>query len=345
MNYELDLKEIENTPMNSLSDLNELLNLLKTTFPSDPLFKLGNSNIMNENLKSKFNSLIISNKNVTVGDFLKYLYQTDSDFKFIYTQYNKLKTSKVANNNRRKIMNEMDSVGYFLEEKDVYFSGRTEELWYMSLTLNRKIKNNLLLIGEPGVGKTSLVKEYSRISNEKIFVVEMDKVLSNTKYRGEFEQKLAKIIDYSKQNSVTLFIDEIHILLGVGKSEGSLSGADILKPYVTNSNIKVIGATTIDEYEILKTDRALERRFNILKLSEISKEVVFHIYMKLLEYLEIKTLNEENFNSIYNDLQKNKYRKFPDKLIDFMDLYSSHEKMGGTYNLDNVIKMALHYEY
>lgn len=343
MNYELDLKKIENTPMNSLSDLNELLTLLKTTFPSDPL--LGNSNIINENLKSKFNSLIISNKNVTVGDFLKYLYQTDSDFKFIYTQYNKLKVSKNSNIKKSEIINGMESVGYFLEEKDVYFSGRTEELWYMSLTLNRKIKNNLLLIGEPGVGKTSLVKEYSRISNEKIFVVEMDKVLSNTKYRGEFEQKLARILDYSKQNSVTLFIDEIHILLGVGKSEGSLSGADILKPYVTNSNIKVIGATTINEYEILKTDRALERRFNILKLGEISKEVVFQIYIKLLEYLEIKTLNEENFNSIFNDLQKNKHRKFPDKLIDFMDLYSSHEKMGGTNNLDNVIKMVLHYEY
>lgn len=343
MNYELDLKKIENTPMNSLSDLNELLTLLKTTFPSDPL--LGNSNIINENLKSKFNSLIISNKNVTVGDFLKYLYQTDSDFKFIYTQYNKLKVSKNSNIKKSEIINGMESVGYFLEEKDVYFSGRTEELWYMSLTLNRKIKNNLLLIGEPGVGKTSLVKEYSRISNEKIFVVEMDKVLSNTKYRGEFEQKLARILDYSKQNSVTLFIDEIHILLGVGKSEGSLSGADILKPYVTNSNIKVIGATTINEYEILKTDRALERRFNILKLGEISKEVVFQIYIKLLEYLEIKTLNEENFNSIFNDLQKNKNRKFPDKLIDFMDLYSSHEKMGGTNNLDNVIKMVLHYEY
>ncbi|MGE7811169.1 AAA family ATPase [Lysinibacillus capsici] len=342
MNYELDLKKIENTPMNSLSDLNELLTLLKTTFPSDPL--LGNSNIINENLKSKFNSLIISNKNVTVGDFLKYLYQTDSDFKFIYTQYNKLKVSKNSNNKKSEIIG-MESVGYFLEEKDVYFSGRTEELWYMSLTLNRKIKNNLLLIGEPGVGKTSLVKEYSRISNEKIFVVEMDKVLSNTKYRGEFEQKLARILDYSKQNSVTLFIDEIHILLGVGKSEGSLSGADILKPYVTNSNIKVIGATTINEYEILKTDRALERRFNILKLGEISKEVVFQIYIKLLEYLEIKTLNEENFNSIFNDLQKNKHRQFPDKLIDFMDLYSSHEKMGGTNNLDNVIKMVLHYEY
>lgn len=343
MNYELDLKKIENTPMHSLSDLNELLTLLKTTFPSDPL--LGNSNIINENLKSKFNSLIISNKNVTVGDFLKYLYQTDSDFKFIYTQYNKLKISKNSNNKKSEIINGMESVGYFLEEKDVYFSGRTEELWYMSLTLNRKIKNNLLLIGDPGVGKTSLVKEYSRISNEKIFVVEMDKVLSNTKYRGEFEQKLARILDYSKQNSVTLFIDEIHILLGVGKSEGSLSGADILKPYVTNSNIKVIGATTINEYEILKTDRALERRFNILKLGEISKEVVFQIYIKLLEYLEIKTLNEENFNSIFNDLQKNKHRKFPDKLIDFMDLYSSHEKMGGTNNLDNVIKMVLHYEY
>lgn len=345
MNYELDLTKIENTPMNSLADLNELFSLLKTTFPSDHLFELGNSNIMNENLKSKFNSLISSNKNVTVGDFLKYLYQTDSDFKFIYTQYNKLKVSKVVNNKRKKLINEVKSVGYFLEEKEVYFSGRTEELWYMSLTLNRKIKNNLIIIGEPGVGKTSLVKEYSRISNEEIFVVEMDKVLSNTKYRGEFEQKLAQILDYSKRNSVTLFIDEIHILLGVGKSEGSLSGADILKPYVTNSNIKVIGATTIDEFEILKTDRALERRFNILKLSEVSKEVVYHIYIKLLEYLGIKTLKEEDFNSIFNDLQKNEYRKFPDKLIDFMDLYSSHEKMGGTYNLNDVIKMVFNYEY
>lgn len=214
-------------------------------------------------------------------------------------------------------------------------TGREEELNFMISILSRKDKANPLLIGEPGVGKTAMVEKLaSMIQQQKIaalqgtvlYELHLNTLVAGTKYRGDFEEKLQNIIKLLKKYpNVILFIDEIHQMIGAGKSEGSIDVSSVLKPYLARGEIRCIGATTIEEYEkYIEKDRALERRFQTILIKEPQKE-------EALLMMKAKQKEYEDFHGVL--LAQNvlkciveacEYympsRKFPDKAIDVLDL-------------------------
>lgn len=213
--------------------------------------------------------------------------------------------------------------------------GRDAELNFMISVLSRKDKANPLLIGEPGVGKTALVEKLAGMIQQNlvpslkdacIYELHLNSLVAGTKYRGDFEEKLQNIIRLlEKYPNVILFIDEIHLMIGAGKSEGSIDVSSVLKPYLARGVIKCIGATTIEEYEMyIEKDRALERRFQIITIREPDVEdTIKMLKAKKKEYEDFHTvkIQEEVLEQIV------KYcayympqRKFPDKAIDVLDL-------------------------
>lgn len=208
--------------------------------------------------------------------------------------------------------------------------------------LMKKQKNNPLLIGNAGVGKTSIIEGLSRVlKNEKIYELDLGTIVSGTKYRGELEEKLLKAMDYLKNNKAIVFIDEIHNIVGAGSNDGSLDVANILKPYLTKSNIKVIGATTIEEYyKFINKDKALSRRFQNIFIDEPNKKETFKILSK------IKKHYEEYHNVVYDEkLLKTIINKchlympnkaFPDKAIDVMDEVGAISNLNRKSNLTNI---------
>ena len=137
--------------------------------------------------------------------------------------------------------------------------------------LSKKQKNNPLLIGNAGVGKTAIIEGLSEIlKNETIYQLDLGSIVSGTKYRGELEEKITKAMEYIKKHHAIVFIDEIHNIVGAGSNDGSLDIANILKPYLSRSDIKLIGSTTLDEYyRFIEKDKALTRRFQNLSLIHI----------------------------------------------------------------------------
>ena len=213
--------------------------------------------------------------------------------------------------------------------------GRDAELNFMISVLSRKDKANPLLIGEPGVGKTALVEKLAGMIQQNlvpslkdacIYELHLNSLVAGTKYRGDFEEKLQNIIRLlEKYPNVILFIDEIHLMIGAGKSEGSIDVSSVLKPYLARGVIKCIGATTIEDYEMyIEKDRALERRFQIITIREPDVE-------DTIKMLKAKKKEYEDFHNV--KIQEKvleqivKYcayympqRKFPDKAIDVLDL-------------------------
>lgn len=214
--------------------------------------------------------------------------------------------------------------------------GRDNELDLMISILSRKDKANPLLIGEPGVGKTALVEKLACMIEEKkvpaslqdclIYELHLNSLVAGTKYRGDFEEKLQNLIKLlEKYPNVILFIDEIHQMIGAGKSEGSIDVSSVLKPYLARGLIKCIGATTLDEYEkFIEKDRALERRFQLIVVKEPDKETTAKmIESKLAEYEQFHhvRIDKDIIQQMvaYCDYYMPQ-RKFPDKAIDVLDL-------------------------
>ena len=236
-------------------------------------------------------------------------------------------------------MSELDKISEFRNlnmcgaNQDIV--GRDAELNFMISVLSRKDKANPLLIGEPGVGKTALVEKLAGMIQQNlvpslkdacIYELHLNSLVAGTKYRGDFEEKLQNIIRLlEKYPNVILFIDEIHLMIGAGKSEGSIDVSSVLKPYLARGVIKCIGATTIEEYEMyIEKDRALERRFQIITIREPDVE-------DTIKMLKAKKKEYEDFHNV--KIQEKvleqivKYcayympqRKFPDKAIDVLDL-------------------------
>ncbi len=251
----------------------------------------------------------------------------------------------------KKKLNDMDvsnKVGILLNntvdmnEKTI---NRDEEINKIIITLTRKKKCNPMLIGPAGVGKTAIVEELTRkiikgevpsqLKNYKVFMIEMGSLVSGTKYRGEFEERLNKIIrEIINDKKSIIFIDEIHTMLNAGGAEGAISASDILKPYLARGEIKCIGATTITEYNnSILNDKALARRFDIINIKEPNQEEMKNILKKIKhEY--------ENYHSIKisNDVINKviKYSDYylrnvvnPDKSIDLLDSSCAFAKVNG----------------
>ncbi len=228
------------------------------------------------------------------------------------------------------------------------FIGRDSYLERMQIILSRKTKNNPLLVGNAGVGKTALVEGlatyyYKNNFDYEIISLNLSSLLSNTKYRGDFEARIDKltksIID---KPNIILFIDEIHTIMGAGSSEGTLDAANILKPFLARGNFKVIGATTIEEYrKTIQTDKALSRRFQSVFVTEPTllemKNILFGIKKDYEKYHKVKVpsfvvkyIVDESSKKIVN-------RRFPDKGIDVLDEALSIAKMKNLKIINNTI--------
>jgi ATP-dependent Clp protease ATP-binding subunit ClpC len=249
--------------------------------------------------------------------------------------YNELKENKIFDNNKvnvGKILND-----YVDMTECVY--GRDKEINSLIETLMRKKKNNPILLGEAGVGKTAIVEELARrinnktvplfLQDKKVVVLEMGSLVAGTKYRGEFEEKLTGVIKKIEQNpNYILFIDEIHTMVNAGGAEGAISAGDILKPYLARDNIKCIGATTNAEYnKFIAKDKALARRFEIINVSEPNdndtKKILKKIKNVYEEHHHVKICND-NIDKIVN--LANRFitnKNNPDKSIDLLDTVCS----------------------
>ncbi|MBR7042563.1 MAG: ATP-dependent Clp protease ATP-binding subunit, partial [Bacilli bacterium] len=171
--------------------------------------------------------------------------------------------------------------------------GREKEINKLEEILCRRTKNNPLLIGDPGVGKTAIVEDLAtliennnvpeKLSHKKIISLDMASAVAGTKYRGEFEERMKKILDELEDHEeIIVFIDEIHTLIGAGGAEGAIDASNILKPALARGKIRCIGATTNDEYKKhFEKDKALERRFQVINIEEPTLEETKNILYKL----------------------------------------------------------------
>lgn len=240
---------------------------------------------------------------------------------------------------------EIFNVGNILNNKVDEFDkviGRDQEINELIEVLLRKKKSNPLLIGPAGVGKTAIVEELARriknkqvpkiLENKLIIELPMGDLVSGTKYRGEFEERLTKIIkEVIKNKNIILFIDEVHTMVNAGGAEGAINASDILKPYLARGDLRVIGATTTREYEkFISKDKALERRFEVINIKEPTEEETKDILMGLKESYEHHhglAISEDNIKMITN--LGNKYlfkKKNPDKTIDLLDSVCAYVK-------------------
>lgn len=237
--------------------------------------------------------------------------------------------------------------------------GRENEINTILEILCRRNKNNPLLIGEPGVGKTAIVEQLAtliinnqvpkNLKNKRIISLNMASAVAGTKYRGEFEERMNKIIEEIETNdNIILFIDEIHTLIGAGGAEGAIDASNILKPALARGKIKCIGATTTEEYKkSFEKDKALERRFQIININEPSIEKTKEILQKLKpiyeEYHNV-IISEEIIDNIIKFSEKYIYNKYrPDKQIDILDEVCS--KVNIKENKKNIKEEAKIKEY
>ncbi len=275
--------------------------------------------------------------------------------------YDALKENISSSKKARNL--EIMKVGINLTSKNNKTSklyGREDEIDLIIETLLRKEKNNPLLIGKAGVGKTAIVEELARrivkkevpleLQNMEVYELEMGSLVAGTKYRGEFEERLTKIIkEVIKEKNIIIFIDEIHSMVNAGGAEGAICASDILKPYLARGEIKVIGSTTISEYhEYIENDQALARRFEKIVVQEPSDEDMLLILKKVKPIYENHyhlTLNNENLQDLLNLANTYIFSKNnPDKTLDLLDSVCARIKLKNSNlnasNLANLETMA-----
>lgn len=214
--------------------------------------------------------------------------------------------------------------------------GRDEEIRRVLHILSRKTKNNPMLIGEPGVGKTAIAEGIAkRIVNGdvpenlldlKIFALDMGALIAGAKYKGEFEERLKAVVKevVDSEGKIVLFIDEIHTLIGAGKSDGAMDAANILKPSLARGELRSIGATTLDEYQkYFEKDKAMERRFQKVMILEPTEEDAISIMRGLKEryerYHNVEIKDEAIISSVQLSQRYITDRFLPDKAIDLID--------------------------
>ncbi len=221
--------------------------------------------------------------------------------------------------------------------------GRDEQISRMMQILIRKTKNNPILIGEPGTGKTAIAEGLAQkivnkdvptsLLNKRVVTLDMSAMIAGAKYRGEFEDRLKSVIDEVKQaGNIILFIDEIHTIIGAGASEGSMDAANILKPSLARGELHTIGATTLKEYrKYFEKDTAMQRRFQPINVNEPSVNEALQILRGIKEKLETHhnvTINDSALVAAAK--LSNRYitdRFLPDKAIDLIDEAAAELKM------------------
>ena len=298
------------------------------------------------------------------GVAIRILIGMNIDIDELYSEFvNKIVSKKSG----KKLL--IDDIGVDLNKKALNgnldpVTGRDEEIKRVLEILSRRCKNNPLLIGEAGVGKTAIVEEFANmivrgevplaLRNKRIISLDMASAVAGTKYRGEFEERMNKILkEIEENNDIILFIDEIHTLVGAGGAEGAIDASNIFKPALARGKIRCIGATTTLEYKkYIEKDSALERRFQTVMINEPSKKTVKSILMNLKDIYEgyhKVIIDEDIIDLIINLSSKYIYnRNEPDRSIDILDEVSAKVSLKeskdlkeyGTYNkkLKEVIK-------
>ncbi len=300
------------------------------------------TNDANENNKGKVTErhLFLAMLEEGEGIAIRIMLGLDIDLDSLYEE---LKFSLVRNkNDKLEIMEIGNNLNKSVDEHESVL-GREEEIALVIEALLRKKKSNPLLIGRAGVGKTAIVEELARrinkglvpheLLNKTIVMLEMGSLVSGTKYRGEFEERLTKIIKEVMENGdIILFIDEIHTMINAGGAEGAINASDILKPYLARGEIKCIGATTTEEYyNSIYKDKALERRFYAIQVSEPDLEKTKSILLGVKEEYERHhhlVISEENIEDIVSLADKYiKTKSNPDKSIDLLDMICARQKV------------------
>lgn len=296
--------------------------------------KMGDSFISTEHI-----FLTILNENTELSDYFKEIGLSAKNFS---NELKKVrKGQKITNDNPEETNNPLEKYGRNLtkearEGKIDPVIGRDSEIRNCQRILSRRKKNNPVLIGKPGVGKTAIVEGLAqRIVNKDvpeplqgrtIFALDMASLVAGAKYRGQFEERLKSVIDEVKQSDgqIIMFIDELHTIVGAGKTEGSMDASNIMKPMLARGEIKVIGATTLNEYrENIEKDGALERRFQKVLVDEPSVEDTISILRGIKDKYEIyHGIRIQDQAVIAAAELSNRYitdRFLPDKAIDLMD--------------------------
>jgi len=281
-----------------------------------------------------FSSLLEEGEGVAIRIFLS----MGIDINAMYAEFATSLVKKVKPKKNRKLL--IEELGINLNEKaknnltDPVID-RDKEIERVLEILCRRTKNNPILIGNAGVGKTAIVEELAKrivknevpdyLKNKKIISLDMATTVAGTKYRGEFEERMKKILNEIETNDdIILFIDEIHTLVGAGGAEGAIDASNILKPALARGHLRCIGATTVEEYKkFIEKDKALERRFQKVNIEEPSYEKTLEILTKLkpiYEKFHKVILQPELLEDIVKLSAKYIYdRSEPDKSIDIMD--------------------------
>ncbi len=283
--------------------------------------------------------LLISMFEEGEGIGMRILYNMDINVDAIYSDL-----LHKTNKNQKDKNSILLEIGRLLTPKeDEIIYKRDKEINSLIEVLLRKNKNNPLLIGEAGVGKTAIVEELARrinaglvpdsLANMKIIEMDTGSLISGTRYRGEFEERLNKIIKSAiDEKNIILFIDEIHTLVNCGGAEGAIDAANILKPYLARGNLKVIGATTLKEYKSsIYKDKALDRRFQTITVEEPSLKDTEYILKNLAPNYEAHhnvIVTDENIKDIIKYSDKYIFNRYnPDKSIDILDSVCAHVQL------------------
>jgi ATP-dependent Clp protease ATP-binding subunit ClpB len=222
--------------------------------------------------------------------------------------------------------------------------GRDDEIRRVLQILSRRTKNNPILIGEPGVGKTAIAEGLAHriirgdvpenLKSKRIFSLDMGALIAGAKYKGEFEERLKAVVNevIKSEGEIILFIDEIHTLVGAGKSEGAMDAANILKPALARGELRAVGATTLDEYQkYFEKDKALERRFQMVMVEEPDEADTISILRGLKEKYEnhhkIRIKDDAIIAAVQLSMRYITDRFLPDKAIDLMDEAAARLRM------------------
>ena len=245
--------------------------------------------------------------------------------------------------------------------------GRDKEVRRVVQILSRRTKNNPVLIGEPGVGKTAIAEGLAQriisgdvpgdLVHKRLMMLDMGSLVAGTKYRGEFEDRLKKIIDeIYRDGNVILFIDELHTLIGAGGAEGAIDASNILKPALARGELQTIGATTLDEYQkYIETDAALERRFATVQVAEPTEDEAVQILTGLKDRYEdhhhVEITDEAIAQAVTLSSRYISDRFLPDKAIDLMDEASAKVRIDSqdhpskkTKNIEKLEKLSIQKE-
>lgn len=328
--------------------LNLALNLAKRTAQDDGSREIQTNHILYGLIASEqvLSAMILKSLNVDLDHLredIKNSLGTNPDNNDFGDSSNWLNNSSLNGNQpkqKKSTTPTLDSVGVNLNERvknggiDPVI-GRDKEIKRVIQILSRRTKNNPVLVGEPGVGKTAVAQAIATeivnkrvpadLLNKRVMALDMGSLVAGTKYRGEFEDRVKKILkEIAKDGKVILFVDEMHTLIGAGGAEGSIDAANILKPSLARGDIQMIGATTFDEYQkYIEKDQALARRFQQVRLNEPSKEDALAVLNGLrpkYEKFHHVTISDASLEDAVDLSSRYISDRFlPDKAIDLVD--------------------------